>query len=179
MTPAQLKRLEREWAAKLRADGFQDIESPSGMVPQPLSHGVSAKITRHVAELEQDREATPRLTFEEPWEVKAWALHCEDVSNREIARRLCVYRKLVDQTFARLRKQVRAKGRGRKRDPDSLRSHEVLLTVRLGPAHAVALDHVRTVLKCNGPEALRAAVVEFANRISRKGATLPWGVKAA
>jgi hypothetical protein len=76
----------------------------------------------------------------------------------------------VDQAFTRLRAQVKAKGRGRKRNPDSFRSHEVALLVRLGPAHTLALDHVRSVLNCNGPEALRAAVVEFANRISRKAA---------
>lgn len=165
MKAERLKRLEREWAERLRREGFQDIEAPGGMVPQPLSHGVSGARLRKLGQLEQDREATPRMRFLEAWEGKAWELHLEGLSNREVARRCCVYRKLVDQAFARLRRQAKGTPRGRPRDPESLRSHGMRMELLLTPAAALALDHIRAVLKVSKSEVVRRVIIGLARNI--------------
>lgn len=173
MTDAAFKKLQAQWYAAARADGFQDIESPSGAVPSVLSHGVSPARTKVLAQLEQDRDATERLARLSPFEQRVWALHLDGVSNRGIARQLCVYRKLINETIWKLKARAKPERRSR-RQPDSMRSHGVALLVRLGPSHVEALDHVRTLLNINGPEALRAGIVEFAKRISsKKGALSP------
>lgn len=167
MTPAQFQRLQRQWDAKLRAEGM-GLEAPSGMVPKPLSHGVSTKRTRALAQLEQDRELTPRLRFEGAWEERAWALHLEGVSNRNIAAKLCLYRKLVDETFARLRKQARP--RGRRRDPESLRSEGLQLHCLLTPEAREAFLYLqRTLAPLRISEIVRAALVGLARK-TREGA---------
>jgi hypothetical protein len=174
MNAARLKRLEAEWAAKLRADGFVDIEAPGGMVPSVLSHGVSPARVRLLAQLEADREATPRLRFSEEWERKAWALHLEGVSNRQIAVRMCIYRKMVNEAFMRLRWQMEKPRPGRKRDPESLRSHGMVANLMLTPAAALALDHLHAALKVSKAEAVRMAVIKLAKETQGSGANPPY-----
>jgi hypothetical protein len=168
MTREQFKRLEAEWNARLRADGFQDIEAPSGVIERRETKAASPAKLRRLAQLEQDREATPRLRFGEPWERKAWELHCDGVSNREIARKMCLYRKLVNQAFWRLRDQVLRPRRGPKRDESSMRHDGVNLTVRLTRDAALALDHVRQVL--NVGDLVRGHLIEVARKIPIRSA---------
>jgi hypothetical protein len=161
MTPAQLKALEREWAAKLRADGFQDIESPSGMVQSWDAR--SDGNLQDTAALAEDRRRGEALRFSSEFERRVWAAHLEGLSNRAIAKRLCVYRKLVDQTMWALRGRLERRKPGPKRNPDAIRHDGVNLTVRLTRDAALAVDHLRAVGIEPG-EVIRAAVLELARK---------------
>lgn len=168
MTPAQLKRLEREWAAKLRADGFVDIEAPSGMIQ---SWDVrSDGNMQDVAALAEDRARGEALRFTTQFERAVWELHVEGLSNRAIAARLCVYRKLVNQTMWALKARMERRRPGPKRNPEAIRHDGVNLTVRLTREAALAAD----LLRAAGIEpstVVRAALLDVARKTpTRKAA---------
>lgn len=145
MTTAQLKKLEREWAAKLRADGFQDIESPSGML-RPWDERRGIANTPEAAQLAEERARGEALRFASVFEEKVWGLHLEGLSNRAIAGKLCVYRKLVNETLWGLRARLERPGPGRRRDPASMRSEAMRYELRLTGDVRQVVEHLRHVL---------------------------------
>lgn len=167
MTPAQLKALEREWAAKLRADGFQDIESPSGIVQSWDAR--SDGNLQDTAALAEDRARGEQLRFEKEFDAKVWELHVDGLSNRKIAEKLCVYRKLVNQTMWRLQAQLERRRPGPRRNPDAIRHDGVNLTVRLTRDAALAVDHLRAA-GIEPAEVVRAAVLAVARKTSTRKA---------
>lgn len=167
MTPAQLKALEREWAAKLRADGFQDIESPSGIVQSWDAR--SDGNLQDTAALAEDRARGEQLRFASNFERAVWELHLEGMSNRAIAERLAVYRKLVNQTMWALRGRLERRRPGPKRNPDAIRHDGVNLTVRLTRDAALAVDHLRES-GIEPAEVVRAAVLAVARKTSARKA---------
>jgi predicted transcriptional regulator len=105
-------KLEREWAAKLKASGFQDLETP-GDRDGPLSnrgHLVNhaeatdeneARLVQRIelGEAETDRR---RAILHLPLRRgrRAWALHADGVSERDIAKALGITRDAVRKQLA-------------------------------------------------------------------------------
>lgn len=162
MTEAQFRKLEREWAAKLRAGGFRDIESPSGMIQSTDSRSDGS--LQDLAALAEDRARGEGHRFASPFDAQVWRLHVDGVSNRAIAKQLCVYRKLVDQAMWRLKGQMGRRKPGPKRNPEAMRHDGVNLTVRLTRDVALAADHLRAVLDVSMGEVVRAGILELARK---------------
>jgi len=109
---ARLTALEREWAKKLAASGFQDLETP-GDRDGPLSnrgHLVNhaeandeneARLVHRIelGEAETDRR---RAILHMPIRRgrRAWALHADGVSERDIAAELGITRDAVRKQLA-------------------------------------------------------------------------------
>lgn len=167
MTPAQLKKLEREWAARLRDQGLPDIESPSGMIQSWDAR--SDGNLQDLSALAEDRARGERLRFAGAFDAKVWELHLDGLSNRAIALKLCVYRKLVNQTMWRLQAQLERRRPGPKRNPDAIRHDGVNLTVRLTRDAALAVDHLRAA-GIEPAEVVRAAVLAVARKTSARKA---------
>lgn len=156
MTEAQFKKLEREWAAKLRAGGFRDIESPSGMIQSTDSRSDGS--LQDLAALAEDRARGEGHRFAAPFDAQVWRLHVDGVSNRAIAKQLCVYRKLVDQAMWRLRGQMARRKPGPKRNPEGMRTEGLRMEVRLTRDAMDAVERLRAALP---PETSVSALVRM------------------
>lgn len=167
---ADFQRLKEQWYARVRATGFRDIESPTGIIPRRSAPAARAG---EIAHLEAARAFLETHRFASHWEKRVWELHADGISNRQIARLLRNGRKRVEAALARLTAAMEgraAQGRrrpGRPADPDGFRAEGMQVKALLLPAHAAALDHIRTVLQVSEAEAVRRGLMELRKRISR------------
>lgn len=94
MKPSELKALQREWAAKLKAAGFTDIEVGNGELLAngggSLNHGL-AEETAGAVRAEQlsaiedaAQELLRRKQWPTPFHKRVWELHCEGVGVNRI-----------------------------------------------------------------------------------------------
>jgi predicted transcriptional regulator len=105
-------KLEREWAAKLKASGFQDLETP-GDRDGPLSNrghlvnhaeATDENEARLVQRIEMGEAETDRRRAILHMPIRrgrrAWALHADGVSERDIAKALGITRDAVRKQLA-------------------------------------------------------------------------------
>lgn len=156
--------------ALARARGDRDIETPRGdlrggrrilELAQRVEDGSVAAAVAKRAFLHQH-------AFASDFARRVWEMHVEHVSNREIARHLAVNRKTIDRHMRRLLlafERRDAPRRGRPRNPESLRSEGVRLSVRLSRTAAQALDHIRVALGIGEQDAVRLALQAAARDI--------------
>ncbi|MCA1824367.1 MAG: hypothetical protein LC640_08930 [Frankia sp.] len=169
MTPGQLKKLEREWAARLRASGFQDIESPSGML-QSWDRRSDGNL-QDLSALAEDKRQGESLRFDSDFERRVWQLHTEGKSNRAIATQLCVYRKLVNQTMWRLTARAERRRPGPRRNPEAIRHDGCNLTIRLSRDAAAAREELDAALTgVTLADLLRQHILDLARKIPRRRA---------
>jgi hypothetical protein len=177
----------REWAARLRATGFRDIEGPGGMLATDVRDdtaraedgmAVGEYYRLALAFLHQRRRRFGRV------ERKIWALHAAGRSYTQIAaelRSLGVYRRVVAEVVPRLRAEMleharvalHTRPRGRPPVPSGYHRGSYLLQVRLTDAEAEALHAVARRLNCEPHEAARACIrfcVDTNSRNDRAGA---------
>lgn len=120
--PAQRppKAMQAEWAAKLRASGFEDLESRSGTLSNRgmVTVGDDEDTVRMTPERRAEtetyyddaREAARSRRFASRFDRDVWALHAERVSDADIALRLGTNytkaRKSVKRTLAAMREEA-------------------------------------------------------------------------
>ena len=95
-------RLAREWAAKLEAAGFRDLEDVNDRDGLLSSAGTKTIKPGHESEYEGQAEyyrLASAYLWEHQWrdalDNKIWAMHCEGEAVRQIAAELGTYRKRV------------------------------------------------------------------------------------
>lgn len=187
--------MRREWYAKAdalaRSRGERDIETPPAIRPDgsvtqggqirggnrllelpPEAAGEMAEAAQ--AKLEAKLAFLESHAFASAFERRVWACHCKGMSARSMAGRVGrLDRKSIDRAMQRLTAAFEAtKGKkkpGRPRRRDSLRSEGMRYELRLTPAAALALDHIRTFLVAESPaDIIRRALVETAKRYGPK-----------
>lgn len=169
----------------LRDSGFVDLEDEDGAMKQATTlvlgdHGTRRSQGRYEARLDEIettaeyyRRASQLLhehSWRSPVERRIWELHTEAASYTRIWRtvrremeqgqlpREKMYRRRVHAVVTRTRAILMGKApkkRGRRVDPDSLRSHGMVLRLRVAPSHALALDHIRAVLRVSRSDVVR------------------------
>lgn len=194
--PPRQRGPKPSWQAErdrlLRDSGFTDLEDSTGwMEPSIKLHGPIIGRDRSPAEIETlaeyYRQAGQLLhshKFRTPVERRIWELHSDGASytrvwhtvRREIQTgalpREKMYRRRVHATVTRLKgimlgTTVVGKKRGRRVNPDSLRSEGLWLPgTLLSRSAAFALDHLRVLLKASKGEIVRRALEDFAKRNS-------------
>jgi hypothetical protein len=114
--------LQAEWAAKLRASGFQDLESKGGLLSNrgnPTAQDDGKHMTteaRAEAEAYYDdaREALRTWHFRTRRDRDVWRLHVDRLNDVDIARHLGTSQRQVRQsrlrTIAAMREEARADG---------------------------------------------------------------------
>lgn len=152
---ARLTAVEREWAKRLADSGFQDLETP-GDRDGPLSN--RGHLVNH-AEATDDNEArlVQRIELGEAETdrrrailhlpirhgKRAWALHADGVSERDIAKALGITRDAVRKQLARVEAaatRIRAReARPWQTDRRNLRRKARNLVSRCDPAVLVAM----------------------------------------
>lgn len=160
---------QRERDRILREAGFIDLEDERGQmdpVIRPRSHITGRNRTPEqmdtLAEYyQQAGQILHGRKWTSPVERRAWELHSEGASftriHRTILREMTLgtlprerwYRRRAFAIVTKVREELlgkpnnKVKGRpGRKVDPDSMRQHGVVTSLRLDAAAAVALDHL-------------------------------------
>lgn len=159
----------RDWRDPRRvlaANGFHDIEAPSGVIsrrkPTDKQLARANHLERALAFLEEHR-------FRSKFDRKIWQLHCDGLSNRAIKRRLHTYRKLVDTRVRQLTaimdgRPIRRPGRPEK--PDGLGEASSIARVRFGGPSLAALHFLMDALHVGLCDAVRLAVRAQASQVS-------------
>lgn len=163
--------IERERDRILRADGFRDIEAPSGIIQRrQVSATTEANAAREEEYFARAQEFLGRHRFTNELERLVWSAHVQRKGRRVVAREVGVYPKYVDEVVARLKAVMKAaepkKRRGRPKEDDSLRSEGLRYELRLRPRTQAALDHIRVVLGTRTDEMVRRAIEDIAHRIT-------------
>lgn len=174
MTKPHLAQLQREWYEKARRSGFRDIESPSGAIARRCAPkvAITSEEQDRAHHLVEVRRFLRGHRFRSAWELRVFRLYADGLSYRQIAKQVRAGRKRVRAALERLLREMHhgpqppAK-RGRRPDPDGFRAEGMRLTVRLLPAHALALDHLRTVVGGSWGDHVRRALLEAARKTVR------------
>lgn len=92
------KALQKEWYARLRADGFEDIENQEGMLKEWDFNFFRNKFDQIKYETtllyySRARGLLNTFQFKNELERAIWELHCEGLSERKIASKLRKFRK--------------------------------------------------------------------------------------
>jgi hypothetical protein len=184
------REVERERDRLLKADGFEDIETPTGLKNESSAerhvHRVSDLKTNpnKFAETEEYFRRASHFLWEHEWysdlERRCWELHCDGASYTRIVRTMkreghsTIYRRRVHVLVTRHRELMLQaerggrRGRGRPANADALRRGEAgRIDVQLTRPAASALDHIRAVLGVSAPEAARRALLIVARGLSR------------
>lgn len=110
--------LQRQWYAKLKASGFEDIET--GDNNEGLLKTDKRIEPERVVEYEASAEYYQRAgqflharDWPDDWEREIWELHAGGVGQNEIARRTHRGNTLVNETIVTLRAEMLRKGAGR------------------------------------------------------------------
>lgn len=117
--------LQREWYAKLKKSGFEDIETgddSDGLLKSSKRFDTDKRVP--IADVAASWEASAEYyqragqflharEWEESWERDVWELHSEGVGQNEIARRTHRGNTLVNATIVRLRAEMLRKGASR------------------------------------------------------------------
>jgi len=192
VTRAEFERLRRDWYerahALARSRGERDIETPPvvrgdgtvgrggqfrGIANRPIElppEAASDIEAAASAELAAKRRFLETHRFASGFERAVWAGHCDGLSARAMAGQVGRRdRKSIDRAMGRLLAAFRATSRRpahRPRDPHSLRSEGMTYCLRLSPAAALAMDHLREFLVDESPaEIMRRALVETAKKV--------------
>lgn len=152
--------MERLRAELLRASGFQDIESPAGVIQRRQVQASALEYARDAgsALVDYECDAFTREILE---------LHVGGLKNRAIVRKLKTYRKLVDQRVSRFKRWVAGElpRRGRPPKPDGMGTDCARVAVRLDEDTLSALFHLRDHL---GAELTTSDVVRLAVKAQAK-----------
>jgi hypothetical protein len=79
-----LKTLQKEWYKKIEAQGFTDIEYPTGQVKKFQASIHKIEHTQKYFSIAQD--FLNNFTFNSELDKQIWALHCEGWSYRQTAK---------------------------------------------------------------------------------------------
>lgn len=107
------KELQSEWYDRLKADGFDDLESPGGHL-----RGFDHRTWRRALEDRSKREGyferaldvLNRYEFENEQQRMIWALHVEGLPVRTIGERVQKHPATVQWTIKQLRLKVKLEG---------------------------------------------------------------------
>lgn len=113
-----LREIEKLWYAKLAEDGFQDIEVISKN--KRLLKEWDSNFFRN--NFDETQYLATKAYYEEAWILldeyefenethkEIWALHCEGITEREIAKKVTVYKKsMVHYVITLIAKRVKRK----------------------------------------------------------------------
>jgi hypothetical protein len=112
----EFKKLQKEWAEKLKQEGFEDIESDKGNLKQWASSVFKSQYSEVLFQAKEDyyriaNQLLHEYVFNSALERKIWMLHAQGMGHINIATQLKaegekVYRDLVQRTIARVAKEV-------------------------------------------------------------------------
>lgn len=170
MVTAVPRGLQDEWAQRLRASGFKDIEAPSGLIQRrTVSATAEANSAREEEYFAKAEAFLAAHRFANQLERLIWEQHAQRKGRRVVATTLGIYPKKVDAVVARLKAIMERPKRGAPRGHrhDSYRSEGMTLVLRLRPAHRAALDRLVALLGVeSSSEAARQALMFAARRIN-------------
>lgn len=159
-----------EWDAKLKDSGFEDIETPGGLLATDVRTDANSVLATRGVEVESyyrmAREWLDRYQFPAELDRRIWALHCEGKTQREIARLVFSSLRPVNWSIARTNRAMLAGRPGRPVEADSLRTIGVPLFVRLNESAIMAIDALRAKWAVSRAEIVRRAVAELARRFA-------------
>lgn len=103
----KFKTLQNVWAKKLKASGFEDIETEDGALkvstdPRTISNALAMKESRETY-YEVARQLLNDHVFESPGEIKVWEQHCEGIGIRSIAKKVGFSRYKVEKIIRKLK----------------------------------------------------------------------------
>lgn len=116
--PVQLKKLQAKWYAKLKTEGFEDIEREDGSLTTWASSAFSQAVRAGQVEAMKSREEYYRAagqflwdyTFDSDLERKIWEMHSTGMSALAISKTLKLPRKGKDTILKAINKLAKIMG---------------------------------------------------------------------
>ena len=155
-----------EWDAKLKESGFEDIETPGGLLATDVRTDANSVLATRGVEVEAyyraARDWLDRYQFSSDLDRRIWSLHCEGKTQREIARLVFSSLRPVNWSIARTNRAMLARRGGR---PDTVGANYTGVTVvaRLNAPSVHALDAIKAKTGARTSDIVRRALVYYAS----------------